>query len=181
MRFESGKRESSVERQVPARSGCLGRKQLMDADTLVLRPSPLKWLFLLGGSLTLLVASLFDWYAPGGTDRVLGWMGAALFGVGMAMATGTLLPNSSSLRLAPEGFVIRILFRFIPIIQPESGVNGVMARMRGRLRASSGCILVLVSQSYLFGSFGSNGRSHVFLPNRAPDKSSLRGFTPDSG
>ncbi len=39
--------------------------------------------------------------------------------------------------------------------EPESGVNAVMALIRGCLGASSGWTSVLVSQSYRFGSFGS--------------------------
>jgi hypothetical protein len=72
---------------------------------------------MLGESMTLGVASVWMGMTEGGAVGVVGWMGAMLFGLGALLAIGILLPNSTSLRLTPEGFWIRIVFRSIPLIR----------------------------------------------------------------
>jgi hypothetical protein len=52
-----------------------------------------------------------------GAGRVLRWTLATVFGLGALWDIAILVPNGTSLRLTPEGFWIRIVFRSIPLIR----------------------------------------------------------------
>lgn len=77
------------------------------SSTLLLRPRRAKWLLLLVASLAFTVV--------GGLmirdGEAKGWFVAAVFGLSTLVAGGLLLPGSAYLRLTPDGFEMRSLFR----------------------------------------------------------------------
>jgi hypothetical protein len=88
----------------------------MDGER-VLRPSRLKWLLVLGISLTFVVGGLLALFWPGraGAPQREGawvmWLCVGFFGLGVVVCLLQFLPRSSFLRLDGEGFTIRTLYR----------------------------------------------------------------------
>ncbi len=75
--------------------------------TLLLRPRRAKWLLLLIASLALTVAGI--WMIRGGETK--GWFVVAVFALSTLMSGAMLLPGSAYLRLTPDGFEMRSLYR----------------------------------------------------------------------
>jgi hypothetical protein len=77
------------------------------ADTVVFRPSRGKLLGMLLVSATFVVVGVFMVRA----GQWVGWLPIVFFGLGMVVFALELLPNSSYLRVGPDGFTVCTLFR----------------------------------------------------------------------
>ena len=71
----------------------------------LLRPSRLKWVLMLLGS-ALFVAGCWTQL-----DGWLRWLGAGFFGLGVIASAMMLVPGAAFLKVTPEGFTVRSLFR----------------------------------------------------------------------
>lgn len=80
---------------------------MQSPDTVVLRPSRLKWAGI--GLICLLFTIVGVWL--GLTGNRIGWGCAIFFGLGVFISTASLLPNATYLRLTDEGFTMRSLYR----------------------------------------------------------------------
>ena len=76
-------------------------------NTLLLRPRRLKWLLILAICIAFTVGGVFQIRA----GQSVGWLAVLFFGLGVLASVGGLLPNSAYLRLTPDGFESRSLFR----------------------------------------------------------------------
>jgi hypothetical protein len=88
-------------------------------ETVVLRPSKLKFIGFLTGSLVLTGGGI-GMIASG--EGISGWFCAIFFALCSAVFVVLLLPGASYLRLTPEGFVVCSLYRVWPLIA-WSGVS----------------------------------------------------------
>jgi|SRR5438309_3515506 len=77
------------------------------AETVVFRPSRGKLLGMLLVSAVFVVVGVFMVRA----GQWVGWLPIVFFGLGMAVFALQLLPNSSYLRVGPDGFTVCTLFR----------------------------------------------------------------------
>ena len=77
------------------------------AETIVFRPSRGKLLGMLLVSAVFVVVGVFMVRA----GQWVGWLPIVFFGLGMAVFALQLLPNSSYLRVGPDGFTVCTLFR----------------------------------------------------------------------
>lgn len=77
------------------------------SSTLLLRPRRAKWLLMLIASLALTVAGIS--MIRGGETK--GWFVVAVFALSTLVSGAMLLPGSAYLRLTPDGFEMRSLYR----------------------------------------------------------------------
>jgi hypothetical protein len=81
------------------------------SDTLLLRPRRLKWLLILAVSVAFTIA--------GGSmirdGQAKGWFVISVFALSTLISIGLLLPGRAYLRITPEGFEMRSLFRSLQL------------------------------------------------------------------
>ena len=95
-------------------------------NTLLLRPRRLKWLVILAGCVAFTACGAFMIH----DGEAAGWFVASVSALGTLVAIGLLLPNSAYLRLTPDGFELRSLFRsswtrWSDVSSFEAGLIGV--------------------------------------------------------
>ena len=84
------------------------RQQSMDTEhTQVFRPSRIRVVGLLLVSAAIVACGIF----MGSVGQQLGWLAIAFFGLGVVVFALKLLPSCSYVRVGPDGFTVRSLFR----------------------------------------------------------------------